>query len=55
MEDNDLKERFEMFNNSPGSKWNKVDISEEKPKKPLKTKSKRVLSQNPAHNKDYRK
>lgn len=46
--------RMELFRNSPGYRWPKVDIPEEKPRKPLKTKSKRVLSTKPEHKKTYR-
>jgi hypothetical protein len=50
----DISYRMELFKNSSGFKYAKVDIPEEKPKKPLKTKSKRVLSTNPDDNKTYR-
>jgi hypothetical protein len=50
----DISYRMGLFKNSSGFKYAKVDIPEEKPKKPLKTKSKRVLSTNPNDNKTYR-
>ena len=50
----DIEYRMELFKNSSGYKWNKFEIQEEKPKKPLKTKSKRVLSSNLEHIKTYR-
>ena len=50
----DLEYRMELFKNSSGYKWSKLDIPEEKPRKPLKTKSKRVLSTKPEHKKTYR-
>jgi hypothetical protein len=38
----DISYRMELFKNSSVFKYAKVDIPEEKPKKPLKTKSKRM-------------
>ena len=56
MENNeDVSYRIELFKNSSAYKWSKVDIQEEKPRKPLKTKSNRILTQDPEHNKNYRK
>ena len=50
----DISYRIELFKNSHGFKYPKVDIPEEKPKKPLKTKSNRVLTTNPDNIKTYR-
>jgi hypothetical protein len=50
----ELDYKYELFKNSSQFKWSNVVIDGEKPRKQLKTKSKRVLSTKPEHIKTYR-
>jgi hypothetical protein len=52
--ESELNESIEIFKKSPGYKWATINQTEEKPKKPLKPKTKKVLSIKPENIKPYR-